>query len=204
MEAIDRRRHLVWLSVAVFAVGLGISAWHIARDDRPALRHPAIISTAYASFALWAGALALRIPAKPGEWIPSGGRFRIARWTWLLAALMYVIHVGVAFHFAHRWQHAKAYEHVEATSGFGPGIYVSYAFSIAWVADALWLLVGPRTYADRPKWLDLSIQFGFAFIVLNGTVVFGHAPMRWVSSAVFAVLAGALLKARWEQRRSAI
>ena len=186
----DVRLRWRWLAVAAFAVGLGWAGWIVWHDREARLRHPAIVATAYTAFALWAGAVGLMLQAKPGEWAPRAARFRVTQWTWALACLMYLIHVAVAFHFAHRWKHANAYRHVEETSGFGPGIFVSYFFTLFWTADAIWFVAAPTSYAIRPKWLGWAVHGFMTFITINGTAVFGHDPMRWVSAAVFVVLGG--------------
>jgi hypothetical protein len=182
-----------WLSGLIFAAGLGLALHQWILDPAPALRHPAIITTAYTAFALWVGAVALMIPAKVTDWQVQAVRFRVARFTWILAVLAYLIHVAVAFHFAHRWQHAKAFDHVQVTSGFGPGIFVSYVFTLCWAADAVWLWWNPQKYLARKKWLQLIIHLLIAFIMFQATVVFGHGIGRAGSGAVFAVLLLALL-----------
>lgn len=178
-----------WLAIGVFALGLGMAAWSVQANAEPNLRHPAILTTAWVSFALWAGAVGLILQAKPEEWTPTAARFRVTQWTWILAAGMFVIHVLVAFHFAHRWQHANAIQHVELTAGFGPGLFVSYFFTLLWIADAVWFGVSPASYAIRPKWLGWAVHGFIVFVTFNGTAVFGHGLlMRGVSVGVFVVL----------------
>jgi len=177
-----------WLSVGAFSVGLGMTAWSVIANTEPNPRHPAIVTTAWMSFALWAGAIGLMVQAGPGEWVPTTARFRVTRWTWVLAATMFVIHFLLAFHFAHRWRHENAIRHVEVTTGFGPGLFVSYFFTIVWVVDAIWLCVGPTSYASRPRWLGWTIHTFMTFITFNATAVFAHGLMRWVSIGVFGVL----------------
>jgi hypothetical protein len=190
-----------WLSGLIFAGGLGLALYQGVLDPAPALRHPAIITTAYTSFALWVGAVALMIPAKRSEWHTGAVRFRVARFTWILAVFAYLVHVAVAFHFAHRWQHAKAFEHVQVTSGYGPGIYVSYVFTVFWAADAFWVWMNPQKYLVRKKWLQISIHLLIAFIMLQATVVYGHGVGRVGSAAVFAVLVLAMLW-KWVQKKT--
>ncbi len=194
----DARLQWRWLAVAVFALGLGWAGWTAWTDPTPKLRHPATLNTAWVSFALWAGAVGLMLQAKPGEWAPAAARFRVTQWAWGLAAGMFVIHFVVAFHFAHRWQHANAFQHVQDTSGFGPGIFVSYTFTVLWAADAAWMVVGPTSYTRRPRWLGWAVHGFLTFITINGTAVFGHHPMRWVSVGVFAVL-GWYLALKWRR-----
>jgi hypothetical protein len=194
----DPRLHWRWLVVLVFVFGVAWAAGLAWTDPTPKLRHPATLNTAWVSFALWAGAVGLMLQSKPGEWAPAAVRFRVTQWAWGLAAAMFLIHVLIAFHFAHRWRHANAFQHVEDTSGFGPGIFVSYTFTVMWAVDAAWMAVGPSSYTRRPRWLGWAVHGFLTFITVNGTAVFGHAPMRWVSVGVFAVLGGCVAL-RWRK-----
>ncbi|MCU0704104.1 MAG: hypothetical protein MUF18_09035 [Fimbriiglobus sp.] len=184
----DPKLRLRWLAVAVFAGGLAASGWQIIRDGTPNLRHPAVLSTAWVSFALWAGAVGVMIPAQREEWRASGTRFRVARSTWILGAVMFLVHFLVAFHLAHHWQHSNAFEHVSATAGFGPGIFVSYFFTALWLADAAWWWLSPVGYAARSRWLGWLTHTFIAFITFNGTVVYVTGWIRWMAASVFVVL----------------
>ena len=195
----DPKLMLRWVAVAAFAVGLALTGWNVYRDRTPGLRHPAILNTAWVSFALWAGAVSLMIPAKPHEWTVGAARFRVAAWAWLLALLMFVVHLGVAFHFAHGWSHEHALRHVQDTAGWGSGLYVSYTFAFVWAADAVWLIVSSASYAVRPRWLGWAVHGFLAFVTFNGSVVYVHNPMRWIAAGVFLVLAAALVW-RWVKR----
>ena len=132
-----------WIAFVV-AVALGAIAWSIAEarfDPRPNLRHPAIIDSAYFAFALWAGAVLLQLQTPRVEWSPGAGAFRVARAAWVGGCAVFLVHIGLAFHLAHGWNHANAFEHVERSSGFGPGIFASYSFALVWAGDsAVWLL----------------------------------------------------------------
>jgi len=182
-------RRAIFVAVATAFLGLAWPAALALRDPLPRLRHPAIIDSAYFAFALWAGASLLIVQVPGGEWKPGSVRLRAVRWAWASAWLLFAVHVGYAFHFAHGWSHAKAVGHVQTTSGFGLGIFVSYAFALIWLADVLWLLVAGSSYTSRPRLLGWSSHGFFALIAFNGTVVYGHGLMRWVCLAVFAVLA---------------
>jgi hypothetical protein len=188
----DPKLLLRWLAVAVFAGGLTAAGWQIARDQTPGLRHPAILSTAWVSFALWAGAVAVMLETRAGEWRPDRTRFRVAAWVWVLGAAMFVVHLAVAFHFAHRWSHANAFRHVQESAGWGPGVFVSYLFSAVWVADAVWLVVSPANYAARPRWVGWAVHGFLAFVTFNGTVVYVAGWIRWMALAVFVALGVAL------------
>lgn len=194
----DPKLRLRWLAVGVFVGGLLMAYGQIVSDGRPIVRHPATISTAWVSFALWAGAVGLMIPATVSEWRLRATRFRLARWSWALGAAMFVVHFLVAFHFAHRWRHENAFAHVTETAGFGPGIFVSYLFTLLWVSDAIWWVVRPVSYATRPRWFGWTLHGFMAFITFNGTVVYVHGWIRWVAVGVFVALGTALI-VRWRQ-----
>ena len=186
-------RKLRWLSFAVFAFAVTLALWQSLVDPIPKLRHPATLSTAWLSFALWAGSCGLILQVKPGEWTPGAARFEVTRTTWLLGAILFFIHVGFAFHFGHRWRHSRAFDHVQETSGFGPGIFVSYFFLAIWLADALWFALYPKSYSTRPRWLGIAVHAFLGFILFNGAVVYVGNPMRWLGALVFTLLLGFLL-----------
>lgn len=112
----------------------------------------------------------------------------LARWTWTLACAGYLIHVATAFDLIHGWSHEAAFHHVEEASGFGPGIFVSYGFSLLWLCDVLWWELRTESYERRPIWLDWSIHLFFAFIVFNGTVVYETGFIRWAGIVIFLLL----------------
>lgn len=197
----DPQLHFRWLAVSVFLGGLMWAGWQIWRDGTPDVRHPAVLSTAWVSFALWAGAVGLMIPTKAAEWVVRGTRFRVARWSWVLGAVMFLVHFLVAFDFAHDWRHANAFRHVTETAGFGPGIFVSYFFTMLWLADAVWWVVWPGRYARRSPWLGWAVHGFMGFITFNGTVVYVPGWIRWMAAGVFAVLVSALVW-QWVRRRT--
>jgi hypothetical protein len=118
---------------------------------------------------------------------------RGARLCWSLAWLAYAIHVGMAFHHHHRWSHREAYLHVERVSGFGPGVFVSYLFTLAWTADVAWWWARPVGYASRPAWIGGCLHAFLAFVVFNGTVVYETGLIRWAGLALFMVLGSSLV-----------
>jgi hypothetical protein len=121
---------------------------------------------------------------------------RIARWCWVLAWLAYLIHVAVAFHFAHHWSHQEAMRHVEKVSGFGPGIFVSYLFTLVWTIDVLWWLWRPGDYAHRPLLINRTLHGFMAFIIFNATVVYESGVIRWLGIGLFVVLGWRLWRRR--------
>ena len=187
-----------WIAF-VAAIALAAIAWSLAEarsNPRPDLRHPAIIDSAYFAFSLWAGAVLLQLQTPRAEWVTGAGTFRVARAAWIAGCAVFLVHFGLAFHLAHSWSHADAFEHVERSSGFGPGIFVSYAFALIWMGDSATWLLAPARYARRSKGVAFSIHGFLAFITFNATVIFGRSPLRWVAAAAFALLLGQWLMDR--------
>lgn len=115
-------------------------------------------------------------------------RREFARAAWAVGAATFVVHVATAFDRVHGWSHAAAYRHVERVSGFGPGVFVSYAFTVIWVADAGWWWLDRPSYAARPAWLDRLVHGFLAFVVFNATVVYETGFIRWAGVVAFAIL----------------
>jgi hypothetical protein len=122
------------------------------------------------------------------------GRREFGRAAWIVGAGTLIIHVVTAFDRVHGWKHAAAYRHVEAVSGFGPGIFVSYAFTVIWADDALWWWIDRRTYESRIASLDRAIHCFIAFVVFNATVVYETGLIRWVGGVLFLVLGILLIR----------
>ena len=137
-----------------------------------------------------AGVLMSRLD-RPG-WAALTRPGRLARSAWSLGCLAYLLHVGLAFHHFHGWSHAEALRHVEEVSGFGPGLFVSYLFTLAWSADVAWWWLSPLSYALRPAGIGLAWHGFFAFVAFNATVVFESGFTRAFGIVLFAVLATAL------------
>jgi len=143
---------------------------------------------------------------------------RIARAIWTLGCVLFVVHVGCAFHFYHHWSHAAAWRSTaEETKGllgvpFGDGIYFSYVFLILWVLDAawLWLRSGENKVANgtpsEPATVDATfvprppsrlvqtppwrvlVHVFLLFIAFHGAIVFEHGPSRWAGIAACLTL----------------
>jgi hypothetical protein len=118
-----------------------------------------------------------------------------ARAAWTVGCTTFLIHIATAFDRVHGWSHAAAVRHVEAVSGFGPGLFVSYLFTALWVADTLWWWLDRRGHDGRAVRLDQAIHAFFAFMVFNGTVVYETGFIRWTGVVAFALL-GCLLATR--------
>src|SRR5262249_55053029 len=134
-------------------------------------------------------AAALMLLLRPDEWAAGQGRGRLARWAWTWAWAVYVVHVGLAFHFVHGWSHTHAFEDTRARSGVGEGIYVSYLFTLLWTLGVAWWWLRPRGYAFRALWFDRLLHGFMVFVVFNGAVVFAAGPVRWAALVGFVALA---------------
>lgn len=111
-----------------------------------------------------------------------------ARAIYLCGAGAFLYHVLVAFDQIHHWSHTAAWEHVQEVSGFGHGIFVSYAFSLFWLVDAIWWQFWPWNYALRNRTMHWCIEIFMVFIIFNGTVVFEAGMIRWISLLGFLIL----------------
>jgi hypothetical protein len=89
-----------------------------------------------------------------------------------------LVHLAVAFHLGHGWSHADAFDRTERTSGFGPGIFVSYFFVLLWFVDAMWMWLAFDRYLNRSPWVNRSITGFMWFVLFNASVVYGSGPIR--------------------------
>jgi hypothetical protein len=119
---------------------------------------------------------------------------RFARLAWTLGCAMFATHVLCAFTYYHGWSHAAAYaetaRQTEQMTGFqcGAGLYLNYAFGLAWLGMVVWWWAAPRAFNTQPRWLN-GLWNGFAlFMIFNGTVVFGRGAARWLGIAIYAGL----------------
>ena len=119
----------------------------------------------------------------------------LAGWLWIWGMLAYVSHVYLAFNYSYSWSHQLAVESTQRQSGFGNGIFVSYAFTLLWMFDATWLWLSLTTYSVRSAALSTTIQVVMLFVIFNGAVVFASGATRWLSLAALGLLA-------WQWRMS--
>ena len=117
-----------------------------------------------------------------------------ARPVWLLGAAAYLAHVAAAFATHHGWSHAAAYAYTasrtEALLGlaWGGGLWVNYAFTVLWTAEALWWRMRPASYARRSRVWMPAVRGAFLFMIVNGAVVFVDGAGRWLGVAIVAAL----------------
>lgn len=130
-----------------------------------------------------------------------GWRLR-ARLVWTFGCASFLIHVLCAFAYFHHWSHAEAYRETArqtaALTGWqwGGGIYFNDAFAAAWLADVLWWWRAPVSFDRRPRWLTTTWHVFFFFMFFNGSIVFGHGPVRVLGIAICFSLAACWLRSR--------
>ncbi len=134
------------------------------------------------------------------------GRFpRRSLAIWILGLAAYLVHVAAAFAGYHQWSHAAALaETARQTAEFtgvpsGAGLWLNYLVGVLWLGDAVrWGITGEPRITGRWRWLSTALHAFLAFMIFNGTVVFGQGPVRWFGMGLFAVLAVGWLRARLE------
>ena len=92
---------------------------------------------------------------------------------WLAAWAVLVIHVLLAFHWVHHWEHDAAIEHTaEMTQRvigwyWAGGLCINYAFILLWGFDAV------RCVRSHSSTSGVTMQVISGFMWFNATVVFG-------------------------------
>jgi hypothetical protein len=127
---------------------------------------------------------------------------RLARASWTVGIILALIHVALAFHLVYAWNHEAA---VAATvrqaadrfgAGWRGGIYVNYVFLALWLADVCWWWLAPASHAARSPRLEVARFVFFAFMFLNGAVVFASGIGRVVGMVAMSVVLLASLARR--------
>jgi hypothetical protein len=127
---------------------------------------------------------------------------RRARWVWTIGCGCFLAHVAGAFACFHHWSHAAAYDETARQTAeltgwrSGGGLYLNYLFAVGWLIDVLWWWGAPRRFDQRSSRLNMLWHGFMFFMVLNGTVVFGRGPVRWLGVIVCAGLAGLYCRQR--------
>jgi hypothetical protein len=151
----------------------------------------------------YAASLMLMMQLRPDDWTARSFRGKLARWCWTWALACFLVHLAMAFHYYHHWSHAHAFERTRAVSGLGEGIYLSYLFTLAWMADVAYWWLRPSAYAGRSRWVGAVLHSFMLFMVFNGMVVFEAGSIRWAGVAMFAMLAVAALASPGRRQQSA-
>ena len=136
-----------------------------------------------------AGAVCLLLARRSPKWS------RPARLAWTFGCAWFLAHVFCAFAFHYGWSHLTAFRETARQTGevmgvnVGGGVFVSYAFTLLWAADAVWWWLDEAGYRRRPRLLTYALHGFFFFIIFNGTVVFEHGPARWLGALICGGLA---------------
>lgn len=153
-------------------------------------------NTVRLSLAWYAAALCLMMRLGPADWTARTPLGRAARWCWTWGIVVFLVHLGMAFHYFHGWSHAHAFETTRQRSGVGEGVFVSYFFTLWWAVDAASWWAAPVWYAGRAAWIGRTLHLFMLFIVFNGMVVFESGPIRWAGLLLFLTLPVVWLLAR--------
>ena len=122
------------------------------------------------------------------------------RIVWTLGCGLFLAHVIAAFGYYHHFSHQAAYDDTAQQTqeqlgfAFGGGIYFSYLFLAAWVADVAWRWVNPAT---RPAWLDWPLHAYMFFIAFNGAIVFEGGVSRVAGIGACLMLGGVAAWRTW-------
>lgn len=153
--------------------------------------HPAVVASIWLCIAAWAYVMAGRCR---GRELPAALPVWIAGW------LAYIVHALTAFATHYHWSHeialAETARQTRELTGFdsGTGLWWNYLFGLVWAAEAIrWLATGTSSPTGRWKWPHFAMMGFLAFMVFNGTVVFGDGAARWGGIAVFLMLGGVWL-----------
>ena len=159
----------------------------------PHYNRPVLRATIWLCVLAWAGSELAR-----GSVLP-----RFARALFTAGALLLVVHTILAFSDVHGWSHraalAETARQTEDMTGVrsGAGLYLNYLFIALWIFEAAWWWASPHTYQARSRALDLGVFGFFAFMMVNGAVVFAAGPMRIAGAvAIAAALAARFGAAR--------
>lgn len=179
----------IWLQILILAPCAWVtwSAADALRSNPPgtAPGHPIVSVTGWVCGAYWLWGACWRVNA------PHGWPGAVI---WAFGCWLAFLHMAAAFHLAHGYAHAAAYEHTARVGGFGAGIFVNYLFLAVWAADAAWMWAASHSYRRRSRRLTWAVHGFLAFVVFNATVVFGSWPTRVGGGLLFVGLIVMLIR----------
>jgi len=118
----------------------------------------------------------------------------LARSAWTAGCIAYLVHVISAFNYYHDWSHAAAYRETARRTAevcgvpWGGGLFINYAFTIAWIIDVVWWWKSERY--RRRSWLLVGAWHAFFLgMVFSATVVFEAGLGRWFGLALCLAMA---------------
>lgn len=159
----------------------------------------AIRVTAWLSLAAWTGA----------EWARAarGDQAGAPRTAFTLGLLAMVVHSALAFALRYGFSQeaalldaARQIEEVTGWPSSPNGFYANHAFIAWWTVEALVWWRAPAAYAGRSLALVWTSRLVFAFMFLNGAIVFVRGPARALGAlGLLAVFAAWASPARWRR-----
>jgi hypothetical protein len=177
-----------WGPFLPWIVGMiGVFSWPFLTDS-PSIGDDLTRRTVWVALAYYAVAAWSMLHLGPSDWRVETAAGRRTRCFWTFGWAAFVIHVGMAFHFIHKWSHAAAVDHVRERSGVGEGVYVSYLFTLAWTVDVAWWWSRPTSYAFRPRFVDWLLHAFMAMMVFAGTVICEQGPIRYAGIVLIGTL----------------
>ena len=99
-------------------------------------------------------------------------------WLWTAAFVLFVLHVGFAFHHIHQWQHYDAWQRTaietESVVGIrrGDGIWANYLMLVIWGFDVLRIHHARRSRLTTSQRSDHVVALFIGFMFVNATFVF--------------------------------
>jgi hypothetical protein len=129
---------------------------------------------------------------------------RLARAMWTAGIALALLHVVLAFDLVYGWSHdAAVAATVRQTAdrvgwGWRGGIYVNYVFLALWLVDVGWWWLSPASHAKRSLRVERTRLVLFAFMFLNGAVVFASGIGRVFGIAALSLVL--IASARWKPR----
>jgi hypothetical protein len=152
----------------------------------------AVRGTILAATALWAAAEWIRL-RHPRRW-------RAARLSWTVGAILSAVHLLAAMHLVHGWSHDAALRatalQTAALTGldWGGGLYINYLFIAFWLIDAGWWWVVPDRFLSRTRIHAGVIRAVFIFMFVNGAVIFARGAGRIVGILAIGTVCWAWFK----------
>ena len=123
------------------------------------------------------------------------GRDRAARVAATTGSVALLVHVALAFHFTHDWRQDLALQETSRQTAevvgieWSGGLYINYAFMLAWLMDTAWWWRGLDIYRQRPRAVTIAWHAVLLFMFFNATVVFTGEKFRWAGLLICSVVA---------------
>jgi len=114
-------------------------------------------------------------------------------WLWTSAYILFGLHVWLAFHYIHQWQHSDAWQRTAIETqkliGLrrGDGIWANYLMLLLWGSDVVRINHASHIRQATSKRIDRVVDLFIGFMFINATVVFGPAFYRHLLFPALAI-----------------